>query len=292
MKAGDEPAVVGEAIVAAATDTHPKLRYPAGTLARRVSKLRRYVPSALFDRQIRKTNQLNRPTDTTVSSPERKTSNAQPMSLQTPQARRHRKQTGGGRDCDCEQCIRACAHRDRRCRRNALCVPPTGRGDRRAGDLPAPPTRSADGHLTPGTARRSPSRNQQRRSRYHSPGRHAGAIRRPTTNTTPSPSATLIRALRPARAQRPPTPGRDVLGLDIGARTRGSNPTSAIVVSQRAARRRAARRPDRLAVYMGCCPHRREGSVRFGTLPSPAPMRTPDRGLVLAAPGGRLPKIV
>jgi hypothetical protein len=49
---------VGEAIVAAATDTHPKLRYPAGTLARRVSKLRRYVPSPLFDRQIRKTNQL------------------------------------------------------------------------------------------------------------------------------------------------------------------------------------------------------------------------------------------
>jgi short-subunit dehydrogenase len=58
VKAGDEPAVVGEAIVAAATDTHPTLRYPAGTLARRVSKLRRYVPSALFDRQIRKTNQL------------------------------------------------------------------------------------------------------------------------------------------------------------------------------------------------------------------------------------------
>jgi NAD(P)-dependent dehydrogenase (short-subunit alcohol dehydrogenase family) len=58
VKAGDEPAVVGEAIVAAATDTRPKLRYPAGTLARRVSKLRRYVPAALFDRQIRKTNQL------------------------------------------------------------------------------------------------------------------------------------------------------------------------------------------------------------------------------------------
>ena len=58
VQAGDEPAVVGEAIVAAATDTHPKLRYPTGTLARRVSKLRRYVPSALFDRQIRKTSQL------------------------------------------------------------------------------------------------------------------------------------------------------------------------------------------------------------------------------------------
>jgi short-subunit dehydrogenase len=58
VRAGDDPAVVSQAIVAAATDKHPKLRYPAGTLARRVSKLRRYVPRALFDKQIRKTNQL------------------------------------------------------------------------------------------------------------------------------------------------------------------------------------------------------------------------------------------
>jgi NAD(P)-dependent dehydrogenase (short-subunit alcohol dehydrogenase family) len=58
VKSGDEPSLVGEAIVAAATDTRPKLRYPAGTLARRVSKLRRYAPPALFDKQIRKTNQL------------------------------------------------------------------------------------------------------------------------------------------------------------------------------------------------------------------------------------------
>jgi NAD(P)-dependent dehydrogenase (short-subunit alcohol dehydrogenase family) len=58
VKAGDEPSVVGETIVAAATDKRPKLRYPAGTLARRVSKLRRYAPSTLFDKQIRKLNQL------------------------------------------------------------------------------------------------------------------------------------------------------------------------------------------------------------------------------------------
>jgi short-subunit dehydrogenase len=58
VKAGDEPSVVGKAIVAAATDTRPKLRYPAGTAARRVSKLRRYAPSAMFDKQIRKLNQL------------------------------------------------------------------------------------------------------------------------------------------------------------------------------------------------------------------------------------------
>jgi NAD(P)-dependent dehydrogenase (short-subunit alcohol dehydrogenase family) len=58
IKGGDEPSVVGETVVAAATDTRPKLRYPAGTLARRVSKLRRYAPSTVFDKQIRKINRL------------------------------------------------------------------------------------------------------------------------------------------------------------------------------------------------------------------------------------------
>jgi len=58
IQGGDEPSVVAEAIVVAATDTRPKLRYPAGPQARRVSKLRRYAPSTLFDRQIRKINQL------------------------------------------------------------------------------------------------------------------------------------------------------------------------------------------------------------------------------------------
>jgi NAD(P)-dependent dehydrogenase (short-subunit alcohol dehydrogenase family) len=58
IEGGDEPSVVGETIVVAARDARPKLRYPAGPLARRVSKLRRYAPSTLFDRQIRKINQL------------------------------------------------------------------------------------------------------------------------------------------------------------------------------------------------------------------------------------------
>jgi short-subunit dehydrogenase len=58
LEAGDEPSVVGRAIVAAATDKRPKLRYPAGSLARRVSKARRYVPAAVVDKQIRKLNQL------------------------------------------------------------------------------------------------------------------------------------------------------------------------------------------------------------------------------------------
>ena len=59
IRGGDEPSVVADAIVAAATGSHPKLRYPAGPLARRVSKLRRYAPSTVFDKQIRKVNQLN-----------------------------------------------------------------------------------------------------------------------------------------------------------------------------------------------------------------------------------------
>jgi NAD(P)-dependent dehydrogenase (short-subunit alcohol dehydrogenase family) len=69
INAGDEPSVVGEAIVAAATDSRPKLRYPAGPLAGRVSKLRRYAPSTVFDRQIRKNNQLNGPASSTVPAP-------------------------------------------------------------------------------------------------------------------------------------------------------------------------------------------------------------------------------
>jgi short-subunit dehydrogenase len=66
IKGGDEPAVVGEAIVAAATDSRPKLRYQAGPLARRVAKLRRYAPSTVFDKQIRKINQFNGPASSAV----------------------------------------------------------------------------------------------------------------------------------------------------------------------------------------------------------------------------------
>src|SRR3954471_18794316 len=66
IRGGDEPSVVADAIVAAATGARPKLRYPAGPLARRVSKLRRYAPSNVFDKQIRKVNQLNGPARSTA----------------------------------------------------------------------------------------------------------------------------------------------------------------------------------------------------------------------------------
>jgi short-subunit dehydrogenase len=55
---GDDPATVAKAILAAATDSRPKLRYTAGSTARRVSALRRMVPARAFDRQIRKLNRL------------------------------------------------------------------------------------------------------------------------------------------------------------------------------------------------------------------------------------------
>jgi NAD(P)-dependent dehydrogenase (short-subunit alcohol dehydrogenase family) len=58
VKAGDAPSIVAHAIVAAATDERPKLRYPVGKAARRVSKARRYAPTTIFDKQIRKLNQL------------------------------------------------------------------------------------------------------------------------------------------------------------------------------------------------------------------------------------------
>jgi short-subunit dehydrogenase len=58
LLSADDPAVVAKVIVAAATDSKPKLRYPAGPMARRVSVLRRFVPSRIFDQQIRKLNRL------------------------------------------------------------------------------------------------------------------------------------------------------------------------------------------------------------------------------------------
>lgn len=57
IKGGDDPALVAKAIVAASTDSKPKMRYPVG-MAGRVSIMRRLVPSRIFDRQVRKLNRL------------------------------------------------------------------------------------------------------------------------------------------------------------------------------------------------------------------------------------------
>jgi short-subunit dehydrogenase len=58
VQAGDDPAVVAHVVLKAATDRTPKLRYPAGPLARRLSLLRKFAPSSLLDKGIRKASNL------------------------------------------------------------------------------------------------------------------------------------------------------------------------------------------------------------------------------------------
>jgi short-subunit dehydrogenase len=58
LHAGDDPAVVAHVVLKAATDRTPKLRYPAGPLARRLSLLRKFAPSSLLDKGIRKASNL------------------------------------------------------------------------------------------------------------------------------------------------------------------------------------------------------------------------------------------
>jgi NAD(P)-dependent dehydrogenase (short-subunit alcohol dehydrogenase family) len=58
IQAGDDPAVVAQVVLKAATSRVPKRRYPAGPLARRLSLLKKFAPSALLDKGVRKANKL------------------------------------------------------------------------------------------------------------------------------------------------------------------------------------------------------------------------------------------
>ena len=58
MTTADQPDVVAEAVVRAATATKPRLRYAAGRMAKRVSLLRRFVPASAFDKSLRKQMQM------------------------------------------------------------------------------------------------------------------------------------------------------------------------------------------------------------------------------------------
>jgi short-subunit dehydrogenase len=58
IDSGDDPLVVAAVIVDAATTSRPRLRYPAGSVTRQVTLLRRFAPAAAFDKQIRKLNKL------------------------------------------------------------------------------------------------------------------------------------------------------------------------------------------------------------------------------------------
>jgi len=58
VHAGDDPTVVAQVVLKAATSRKPKLRYPAGPLARRLSLLRKFAPATLVDKGIRKESKL------------------------------------------------------------------------------------------------------------------------------------------------------------------------------------------------------------------------------------------
>ena len=68
VRAGDDPAVVAQTVLKAATSRTPKLRYPAGPLARRLSLLKKFAPAALLDNGIRKANKLTKRRPATRSS--------------------------------------------------------------------------------------------------------------------------------------------------------------------------------------------------------------------------------
>lgn len=54
MQNADAPEIVAEVVVRAALDVNPHLRYTAGSVAKRVSLLRRFVPAGAFDKSLRK----------------------------------------------------------------------------------------------------------------------------------------------------------------------------------------------------------------------------------------------
>jgi len=61
MATADEPTVVADVVLEAATAERPKLRYAAGRLAKRLRLLRRFAPAGLVDGGIRKYLQLDAP---------------------------------------------------------------------------------------------------------------------------------------------------------------------------------------------------------------------------------------
>lgn len=58
VETGDAPETVARTVLKAAGASTPRLRYPAGKMARQVSFLRRFVPQSVFDRSLRKQNGL------------------------------------------------------------------------------------------------------------------------------------------------------------------------------------------------------------------------------------------
>ncbi|MGH7621261.1 MAG: oxidoreductase [Gemmatimonadaceae bacterium] len=59
MAAADRPDIVADVVLQAASATHPKLRYTAGSVANRLRLLRRFAPGGMIDAGIRKDLRLD-----------------------------------------------------------------------------------------------------------------------------------------------------------------------------------------------------------------------------------------
>ena len=59
VSAGDDPSLVAEAVLQAATAAKPRLRYPVGKRAGLLARLRRFMPAGVFDGALRKSFQLD-----------------------------------------------------------------------------------------------------------------------------------------------------------------------------------------------------------------------------------------
>jgi len=68
LHTGDDPDVVARVVLKAATDRTPKLRYPAGPLARRLALLKKFAPAGLLDNGVRKANKLGKAPKPAVAS--------------------------------------------------------------------------------------------------------------------------------------------------------------------------------------------------------------------------------
>lgn len=59
LATADEPGIVAEVVLEAASAARPKLRYTAGGVAKRLRVLRRFAPARLVDAGIRRDLQLD-----------------------------------------------------------------------------------------------------------------------------------------------------------------------------------------------------------------------------------------
>jgi short-subunit dehydrogenase len=68
VESGDDPSVVADVVLKAATVARPNLRYTAGGVANRLRLLRRFAPAGMVDAGIRKDLQLDVPTPSSAGA--------------------------------------------------------------------------------------------------------------------------------------------------------------------------------------------------------------------------------